>query len=83
MSDDKGKAIEEFIINELQAGSGLESLRADEDLLGAELIDSLGITQLVVFLEDRYQISVPEDELTPENFRTIESIVAFVQRRQG
>ena len=52
----------------------------DEDLLAADLIDSLGITELVSFLERRYGIAVSDDELLPENFQTIEKIAAFVDR---
>jgi acyl carrier protein len=79
--DEKQQEIEGFIVNELQAGSGLESLRPDEDLLAADLIDSLGITQLVTFLEKNYGITVTDDQLTPENFQTIERIAALVDRR--
>jgi acyl carrier protein len=79
--DGKYKEIEAFIVDELQAGSGLESLDPDEDLLAADLIDSVGITALVEFLERRYGISVSDDQLTPENFQTIDKIAAFVDRR--
>lgn len=82
MSDQKNQEIEEFIVNELQAGSGLESIRPDENLLAADLIDSLGITELVSFLEQKYGVAVSDDQLTPENFQTIEKIVAFVERQQ-
>jgi acyl carrier protein len=78
----KSQEIEGFIVNELQAGSGLDSLRPDEDLLAADLIDSLGITQLVSFLEENYGIAVSDDQLTPENFQTVEKIAAFVDRLQ-
>jgi acyl carrier protein len=79
--DGKVQEIEGFIVNELQAGSGLESLRPDEDLLAADLIDSLGITELVSFLERTYGIKVSDDQLTPENFQTIEKIAALVDQR--
>jgi acyl carrier protein len=82
VSEQKNQEVEEFIVNELQAGSGLESIRPDEDLLAADLIDSLGITELVSFLEQKYGIAVADDQLTPENFQTIEKIVAFVERQQ-
>lgn len=81
MADEKYQEIEGFIVNELQAGTGLESLRPNEDLLAADLIDSLGIMALVTFLEERYGVSVSDDQLTPENFQSIEKIAAFVDRR--
>jgi acyl carrier protein len=81
--DEKLQVIEGFIVNELQAGSGLESLQPDEDLLAADLIDSVGIAALVDFLEERYGITVSNDQLMPENFQTIEKIAAFVDRQQA
>lgn len=81
--NDHAKAIEEFIVNEITAGLEAGSLPHDEDLLAADLIDSLGITELVSFLESRFGISVSDEDLSPENFRSVEDIVAFVARKGG
>lgn len=79
---DQATAIEGFItarIGEVEAGQ----LPHDEDLLAAELIDSLAITELVSFLEAEFAIKVEDEDLTPENFRTVDSIAAFVTRKGG
>jgi acyl carrier protein len=79
---DQATAIEGFItgkIGEVEPGQ----LPHDEDLLAAELIDSLAITELVSFLEAEFSISVDDEDLTPENFRTVDSIAAFVSRKGG
>ncbi len=80
---DHAQAIEEFIVNEITAGLETGSLARDEDLLAADLIDSLGITELVGFLESKFGITVADEDLTPENFRSVDSIVAFVARKGG
>ena len=54
----------------------------DESLLGAGAIDSLGVLQLVAKLEERYGISVSDDDLMPENFDTIHAIAAFVAAKR-
>ena len=54
----------------------------DEDLLSRGIIDSLGVTQLVEFLEERFGIVVADEDLTPANFRTLASIDAFVTCKQ-
>jgi acyl carrier protein len=79
---DHATEIERFItgrISEVEPGQ----LGHDEDLLAAELIDSLAITELVSFLEAEYSIAVQDEDLTPENFRTVDSIAAFVSRKGG
>jgi acyl carrier protein len=58
-------------------------LAHDQDLLAADLIDSLGITELVTFLEARVGIKVGDDDLTAENFCSIDAIANFVTRRGG
>jgi acyl carrier protein len=74
--------VEQFILQELMSGSAVESIDHDEDLLGSGVIDSHGLMQLVAFLRDRYDVAVPDEALTPENFQTIAAIDAFVQRER-
>lgn len=81
--NDEAQAIEEFIVTEISSGLDAGSLPHDEDLLAAELIDSLGIVSLVNFLEGRFAITVADEDLTPENFRSIDSIISFVARKGG
>jgi methoxymalonate biosynthesis acyl carrier protein len=75
--------VEGFIVREIAGGRGIDSLAHDRDLLEAEVIDSLGIVELIAFLEGRYAIKVDDDDLAPENFRSVDSIVAFVQSKGG
>jgi len=74
--------LEAFIVDEIALGRGISSIEPDQDLLAGGLIDSLGVTQLVAFLEDRYGIRVSDDELTPTNFHTLSSIEGFVSSKQ-
>jgi acyl carrier protein len=75
--------VEKFIVEEIALGTGVESVDHDEDLLAQDVIDSLGIVELVSFLESRYAIKVSDDDLLPENFRSVNSVVAFVESRRG
>jgi acyl carrier protein len=49
-------------------------------LLEQGLLDSLGLMTLVAFLERRYKLSVPEEQITPDNFRNLASIRALIGR---
>lgn len=75
--------VEQFILQELMAGSAIDAIDHDEDLLGAGVVDSHGLMQLVAFLRERYGIAVPDAALTPENFQTIAAIDAFVRRERA
>jgi acyl carrier protein len=75
--------LEDFIIEEIAFGRGIESIDPDEDLLARGVIDSLAVTQLVAFLEDRYAIQITDDELIPEHFRSLGCMEAFVVHKRS
>ena len=52
-------------------------------LLEAGAIDSVAVLELVALLEQRYGITVADDELVPENFETIQAIAAFVAGKRS
>jgi acyl carrier protein len=53
----------------------------DDSLLVAQLIDSLKVAELIVFLESTYQVTFDGDDLTPENLDTVNAIAGFLERR--
>jgi acyl carrier protein len=50
-------------------------------LLENGILDSLGILEVVAFIEQEFHIFLNDDDLMPENFYSIECIASFVQRR--
>lgn len=78
---DIGNEVEGFIVDKITLDG--EKIARDEDLLASDTLDSLGIVELVSFLEARFGIQVSDDDLVPENFKTINEIVAFVERAEG
>lgn len=80
---DKADVIEKFVVEEITGDLVPGPLAHDEDLLAADLIDSLGITSLVDFLEGRFGISIADEDLNPDNFRSVNAIVSFVERKEG
>ncbi len=77
-----GSEIEGFIVEKI-AREGEMKIARDEDLLAMDILDSLAIVELVSFLEATFGIQVADDDLVPENFRTIDEIVAFVAAKEG
>jgi len=49
-----------------------------QSLLEAGVIDSVVMLDLIAFLEQRYQIVVEEDDMTPENFDSIAAISEYL-----
>lgn len=57
-------------------------LREEDSLLETGIVDSIGILEIVTFVEQQFAVEVGDDDLQPENFGTIASIAAFVERRK-
>ena len=52
---------------------------ADHDsFLELGVVDSTGVLELVTFIEDRYQITIEDEELVPENLDSIENLIRFI-----
>jgi acyl carrier protein len=73
--------IREFLLAEGAWHSGREKLTDDASLLTGAL-DSVTIVDLVALLESEFGIVVENDDLDPEHFGSIRSIVALVERKR-
>lgn len=54
----------------------------DSDFLFSEL-DSLGVTTILMVLSDEFGIKLEVTDATPRNLKTLDSIVAMVERKKG
>lgn len=73
--------IREFVRSRFPLARNLDF--SDEDsLLDAGVIDSLGILDLVGFLEETFGIQASDEDLNPENFDSIATLVAFVESKR-
>ena len=53
---------------------------AETDLIGDEILDSLDIVTLITEINDTFDVSIPAEEIVPENFASAESIYALITR---
>jgi acyl carrier protein len=53
----------------------------DDDPLFPDVIDSLGVMELVDFIEREYSITIEEAELLVDNFRSLAAISSLVDRK--
>lgn len=55
----------------------------DTPLLERGILDSLGILDVVSFLETEFSMVVNDEELAPENFQTLGTLSSFVLKKNG
>lgn len=77
------EVIRHFIATELAAGGAKTSIADNDQLLEQGIIDSFGIMSLLGFLEAKYAVHIEGDDLTPENFSSISTISALIDRKAG
>ena len=70
--------IREFVTENFLFGRTNVSLDGDDSLLEEGLIDSTGVLELVTFIEDRFDVTVEDEELVPDNLDSINRLITFI-----
>ena len=73
--------VREFILK-IATRKGVQSVADDDSLTSAGVLDSMGIFRLVSFLEETFGVGVSDEEITAENFQTINAIQEFVSAKR-
>jgi acyl carrier protein len=71
--------IRRYIRDELAVVDG--TAVTDDTPLWGGVIDSIGLMQLISFIEEQYGIEIGDDELTSAHFGTVADIAALVERK--
>ena len=58
-------------------------LQDSASFLEEGVVDSTGILELVMFVEETFDITVEDEEIVPENFDSVEQLARYVQLKRG
>jgi acyl carrier protein len=70
--------VERFLLTEVRPGHRVDSIAPEDDLISSGIIDSLGIQQLVAFLESHYGLRIANEDVVPDNFRSLSRLETFI-----
>ena len=77
------KTLRDFIFQELVFIPEPEQFSDSDDLLETGL-DSMGIMRLIMFIEDKFGVTLPDTEIEPDNVQTINALEQWILRhKQG
>jgi len=77
-------AVREVLIDALELSQSPDDLRPETALFGAlPELDSFGVVALVGALEDRFDITIDDEEFGAELFETVGTLCAFVEEKLG
>jgi len=76
------KKLRDFIFEELVFVADPKQFSDEDDLLEAGL-DSMGIMRLIMFIEDKYGITLPDTEIEPDNVQTFNALEQWILRHKN
>ena len=71
----------EYMRARFPAAQGIR-LEEERSLLDSGVIDSLGILDLVAFMEETFDIEATDEDLVPENFDSVSALVRYVESKR-
>ncbi|GAB3313864.1 acyl carrier protein [Luteimonas notoginsengisoli] len=72
-----------YILENLMFSSNDGDLADGASLLDRGIIDSTGVLEIVLYLEEEFQVKVKDSDMLPANFDSVDNIVGFVSRLQS
>lgn len=72
--------VRQFIASNFYIGKSL-SLKSETSLMDSGVVDSTGVLEIILFIEERFGIQVNDSEMLPENLDSIGRIAEFVARK--
>ncbi len=75
--------VKNFILKNYLFTDDAKALADDESLMQAGVMDSTGILELIMFLEENFGIKVADDEMVPSNLDSVTLIADYVARKRA
>jgi acyl carrier protein len=75
--------IKELIEKNLTWSGSWSDVDEDYPLLAKQVIDSLGMLKLVSVIEEEFDVEIDDDDIVPDNWRTIRDIAALVEAKRS
>jgi len=82
MSDVLRDRIQKFILENYLFTSDPSALGSDDSLLGRGIVDSTGMLEIIMFIEEQLGVTVQDEEMVPENLDSVNRIATFVESKR-
>jgi len=82
-ADEIRTQVRTMILSRFLEGQPATALSDDVSLERAHIVDSVRALDLILFVEETFGVTVENDDAVPENFDSVDGIVAYVQKKLG
>jgi acyl carrier protein len=83
MSDALHDKIKTFVIQNYLFTDDVRALGSDDSLLGRGIVDSTGMLEIIMFIEEQLGIKVADEEMIPDNLDSVNRIAEFVRSKRA
>jgi acyl carrier protein len=70
--------IKKFIAKNFLFSDDASVVPDDQSLMSSGTLDSTGILELIMFVEEKFQVKVADEDMLPENFDSVNAIAAYI-----
>lgn len=77
------QAIKRYLLENFLFSNDESALGDGDSLIRSGILDSTGIHELVLFIEEEFRITVAPEEMVPANFESIEAVDRFVSNKRS
>ncbi len=77
------QTIHTYIVENFLFTDDESSLDDSTSFMAKGIIDSIGVQEIADFIAKTFDIKVNADELLPDNFDSVEKLVAFIERKRS
>jgi len=73
--------VREFIVSSFLFGDA-SSLQDNTSFLASGIVDSTGVMELIMYLEQEFNIKVEPEDMIPSNLDSVNKVANFLERKQ-
>ena len=75
--------VRDYILENYLFTDDQSQLNSGDSFLDKGIIDSTGILEVIMFLDEEFGVTVEDDEMVPENLDSVDNLVKFIGSKQG
>jgi len=73
--------VRKYVMDNFLMGAFPEELRDEDSFMGRHVLDSVGVLELISYLEQTFGIKVEDEEMVPDNLDSLNCVARYLQRK--
>jgi len=81
--DNVKKQLRDYIVENFLFGDTETEFSDTDSFMEKGILDSTGILDVILYLEENFNMKVEDDELIPDNLDSVDNLTAFIERKKA